>query len=108
MLEDKFENIQKRFVELERLLADPEVISDQSKYQKLAKEYSDLAPLVEAIKKYVETVSHIKETEALLKDEPDSQMKELAQAELDDLEKQKEELQTHLDDLLNPKKQVKD
>ncbi len=108
MFEDKFENIQKRFLELEPLLADANVISDQSKYQKLAKEYSDLTPLVEAIKKYAETVSQIKETEILLKDEPDSQMKELAQAELEDLQKQKKELQAHLDELLNPKKQVKD
>ena len=44
-IHDKLKEVEARFIELEGLLADPVVISNQEQYQKLAKEYSDITPL---------------------------------------------------------------
>ena len=44
---EKLKQIESRYQELEKLLGDPDVIGDQKKYQKLAKEFSDMTPIIE-------------------------------------------------------------
>jgi len=105
---DKYRNIGQRYAELETLLADPEIISDQNQYQKLAKEYSDMTPVVSVLRLYDEVVAQKDETQALLKEKHDQDFVELAEAELADLVKKQEELAARLSDLTNPKKQERD
>lgn len=104
----KYEKVTERFLELERLLADPETISDQSRYARLAKEYSDITPIVTTFRSYQEIEGQIHETETLLEEKQDEEFTLLAKAELEDLIRKKEELLTRLSDLTNPKKQEKD
>ena len=46
---EKLAKIEERYGELEKLLADAQVISDKSRYQKLAKEYADITPIVREV-----------------------------------------------------------
>jgi len=105
---EKYEKIEKRYIELEQLLADLEVISDQGQYQKLAKEYSDLTPVVAMFRILRETDEHARQTMAFLEEGHDKEFEDLAKVELEELTKKKQELLEHLNDLTNPKKQEKD
>ena len=105
---EKYEKIEERYAELERLLADSQVISDQSQYKKLAKEYSSIMPVVTTFRSLKEIVGQIQETEILLKEKHDEEFETLAKVELEDLTEKKQELLDRLNDLTNPRKQVKD
>ncbi len=102
---DKFDQLEKRFLELEELLADQDIIADQSQYQKLAKEYSDITPTVSVYREYKDVSRQITDTESLLTEKHDAEFEELAKAELDEQIKQKAALEQRLDDLTNPRKQ---
>lgn len=105
---EKYEKIERRYAELERLLADPQIISDQSQYQKLAKEYSNITPVVTTFRAFKETEERVRETQMLLDEKHDKEFEELAESELEELTKKKQELLGQLNDLTNPKKQEKD
>lgn len=69
---DRFESLNRHYDELERLLADPEVIKDTSRYQRFAKELSNLAPLIKKYREYqniAEEAEHIKHIILIEKDE---------------------------------------
>ncbi len=102
---EKYEKLQERFKELEGLLADQNIISDQSQYQKLAKEYSDITPVVNLFGEYQDVVHQIDDLKKLLSEKPDKEFVELAEAELSELNEKVGQLEEELDDLTNPKKQ---
>lgn len=52
ILFDKLELLVEKFKELEGKIIDPEIMKDMSIWQKLAKEHSDLKPIVEKYKEY--------------------------------------------------------
>ncbi len=81
---------------------DPEVISDHREFQRLSKEQSDLAPLVEKINEYKRVLKETGDAEELLQS-GDADMKELAQAELSDLKEKIPSLEEELKVLLIPK-----
>jgi peptide chain release factor 1 len=99
---DKLEAIQDRYFYLEEQMADPEVIGDMSKYKKVSKEYKDLKPVVDTFKAYMEVMGNINTAKEMLK-EDDADMREMANAELEELEPQKEELEERIKVLLIPK-----
>lgn len=105
---EKYVKLKERYGELEQLLADPEVISDQSRYQKLAKEFSDMTPVATALQTYQDTVAQIGELEKLLEEKHDEDFEELAKSELGVLTDRQQEILNQLNDLTNPKKQEKD
>jgi peptide chain release factor 1 len=105
---EKYEKIEERYAELEQLLADPQVISDQSRYAKLAKEYSGITVVVTTFRTFKEVCGQIEETEALLNEKHDKEFEALAKVELEDLMQKKQDLLARLNDLTNPKKQEKD
>ena len=100
MLLDKLENIEKRYLELEKLLSSPEVIANREKLQSYSKEYSDLKELHIKHHQYVALEKQLAEARHLLKDE---EMKELAQAELKSLEEEKQKLEKEIEALLVPR-----
>lgn len=104
----KLQKTAQRFAELEELLADPEIISDQSQYQKIAKEFSDITPLVEAYRLYSENQNQIQELKVMVQDDSDKDMQSMAEQELSDLQQKQEDLEGQLEDLLNPRHQEKD
>ncbi len=104
----KLVKAQERYVELERLLADETVVSDQSQYGKLAKEFSNLAGLINLYRSYQKTVFQVKELQDILKGKADADFRELAQIELADLEPKIETLAQELTDYLDPSKNEPD
>lgn len=105
---EKFAKTEQRFQELERLLADLQVLGDQAQYQKIAKEYSDITPVVAAFQAYRKTLAQIAELKSLLEEKHDREFEALAKSELEDLQKKEKELSQQLEDLANPKAQEKD
>lgn len=105
---EKYEKIKSRFAELEILLADPGIISDKSKYKKIAKEYSDITPIVNLFDEYKSILNQLIELETLLIEKNDNEFQELAELEKEDLEARQIELSAKLEDLTHPKKQDKD
>ncbi len=84
---DKFEDIDEKLSHLEGRMSDPGVMNDQKEYQKIVKEHSHLTKLNEIYKKYRQVSHDIAENKALLHDEDeDNELKELAKAELAELQ----------------------
>ena len=79
---EKLQDARKRYLELEKSLADPAVIADQVRFQSYAKEHSELAPIVEKFRKYDQVVKEINEAQELIEVENDAEFIELAQEEL--------------------------
>ncbi len=99
---NNLEDVVDRFREVEGLLSDPAIISDQKRYRELAKEHADLSEVVAVYGKYKQVCGDIEGNRELLQDS-DPEMKELAKAELPELEEQQEELEEKLRLLLLPK-----
>ena len=100
MMMDKIEELERRYQELEALLSDPVVISNQPEFRKLSREHSDLSELVAAYRRYRKVLGDIADNRELLAD-PD--MKEMAEDELKGLEAEKEQLDADIRLLLLPK-----
>ena len=99
----KLEAINYRFIEVGTLIVDPEIISDMKRYVKLNKEYSDLGDLVEMYKKYKGLIENLESSKALLKEETDPEMREMAKEEIDELEKSRPVMEEEIKVLLIPK-----
>ncbi len=99
---DKLRAIEHKYEELTKLLMDPEVLSKPGELQKYSKEQAELLPLVGAIRDYSKILADIEGTEELLHS-GDSDMRELAQAELDELRRKKTDTEEKLKIMLLPK-----
>ena len=100
---DKLEDIVLRLEEVLNQLSEPDVASDAERFRKLMKEQSDLTPIVEAYKEYKQCKQNIEDSLAMLDEETDEEMKELAKEELNDSKARVEELEQKLKILLLPK-----
>ena len=100
---DKLEKIHDRYIEVEDLISDPEVMSDMKRYVHLSKEYKDLEPIILAYKEYKLLIDNIYEAKILIKESNDSEMKEMAKLELDSLLPRKDEMDEMIKVLLIPK-----
>jgi len=103
LITDKIEEIKQRFRDIESLLSDPNIISDQKNYVKLNKEYKDLTPLVSAFDKYTDVISNIKTSKDMIAEEKDEEMREMAKEELEELENEEKKLEDEIKFLLLPK-----
>ena len=80
----KLSEVSERYVEIENLLSQPDITSNQENYIKLSKEYSDLSPIVKAFKDYEKSESALGEAKQLVKD-GDPEIREMAEVEIEDL-----------------------
>ncbi len=85
LIMDKLEGVKMRFEEVGRLLNEPDVMNDMKKYIHLNKEYKELNPVIAAYMDYKNTLSNIDSAKEILADEKDEEMREMAKAELDEL-----------------------
>lgn len=100
---EKLSFIEGRFEELEKKIADPEVIADQELWRKLCKEHSDIAPIVEKYKEYKLICDNISEAKEIIETSDDKEMKELAESELEDGKAKIEKIEQEIKILLLPK-----
>ncbi len=100
---DKLNALEKKFEELNVLLADPAVFADPAVYQKHAKAHRDLREIVEKFREYKNILHSIEEIKTLLAAESDPEMRKLADEELVSLQEREKECQKELQWLLMPK-----
>lgn len=77
----KLEGLEKKYMDLEKDLADPAVFNDPDQYKKIAKAHADLKDVVELYRKHRQLTQGITENKSLLKDE-DSEIRALAHEEI--------------------------
>jgi peptide chain release factor 1 len=99
---DRLEQIEARYEDLGRQLADPEVLADQQKYQKAAKQHRDLEAVVEKFREYRQVTNGIADARGMLH-ESDAEIREMAAQELAELEARRPGIEEDLKLLLLPK-----
>lgn len=82
---EKLEGVKERFEEVGRLITEPDIIANMKRYVKLNKEYKDLEPIIDAYNKYKNIISNIESARSILADEKDAELREMAKAELEEL-----------------------
>ena len=97
---DKLEDVEKRYEELTKLISDPEVIANQSEWQKLMKEHSNIQDIVEKYREYKKTKQSMQEAKELMED---PEMKELAETEYYEAKERIPKIEEELKVLLIPK-----
>ena len=90
---DRLDDLVRRYEELMLELNDPSIANDQARFRKLMKEQADLAPIVEAYKEYKKCKETVQDSLAILDEESDEEMKELAKEELNEAKARIEELE---------------
>jgi len=98
----KLESLVERFEEVQALLGEPSIISDQEKFRSLSKEYSQLEEVVKQFNVYQGAQGDIESALEMIQEE-DSEMREMAQEELKEAKKNSEELENNLQILLLPR-----
>jgi len=101
---DKLRTVEARYEELNQQLADPEVVADSKRYQKIAKAHSDLSEVAGRFREYKSIERGIAETRAMLHEiDGDVDMRRMAEDELATLEKRLADCEVDLKILLLPK-----
>lgn len=100
---DKIARIAQRYEDLERRMADPEVLSDHVKIASLAQERSDLQPLVESYRKHDQLQRELEETRDLRDMSEEPEMVKMAEEEIERLEEGIASLENRMQRLLVPK-----
>ena len=100
---DKLEDLVARLEELEGMLSDPDVVTNQERFRNLMKEQAELAPIVEKYKEYKDAKQTIEDSLMMLDEESDEELREMIKEELSDAKTQVEECENALKILLLPK-----
>ncbi|MCI0515604.1 PCRF domain-containing protein, partial [candidate division KSB1 bacterium] len=100
---ERLDKIRKRYEELNQQLSDQAIVSDPKKLATLAKERSEIDGIVNTYEKYLKVHQNIEDDRTIIHETTDREFRELAQTELEELEKQEETLIEELKVLLIPK-----
>ena len=100
---EKLNIVKQRFEEVNDLIIQPEVISDQKRYVQLNKEYKDLSILMKKREAYIAMQNAMNEAQELLGQETDPEMIEMAKMELETAQALKPKLEEEIRFLLVPK-----
>ena len=100
---DKLEDIVNRYEDITAELSNPDVVNDQDRFRKLMKEQNNILPIVTAFTEYKDCKKNIEDSLAMLSEESDEELLELAKEELNESKKRVEELENELKILLLPK-----
>lgn len=98
----KLDNLVERLEELNHLISDPDVISDQKKFTALTREHSQLTPVVENYQSFLETEGDLAEANEMLRS-GDAEMAEMAKEEVPELKAALENFELELQKMLLPK-----
>ena len=100
---ERLSSVEEKYEELNKLLADPEVVTDHTKVQQYAKEQSVMREVVELAREYREVIKEISDLRDMLRSESDPDILSLAKDEHATLEGKKEEAEERLRMALVPK-----
>ena len=102
-LTEQLSRVEERYGELDRLMADPDVLSDYARVQELAQERSGLEALVDAFRRYQDLLQQLADSRELLEEDDDPELAELAELEVAELEGEVGGLEEDLRRMLLPK-----
>lgn len=103
-MNEKIKSILDRYETVNKELIDPDLVNDQAKYRKITTEHKNLQPIVDAGKKYLKILDDIRQNDELINDKSiDSELKELAYEDNENLKEERDELEEELKVLLIPK-----
>jgi len=100
---DKLRQIEERYRELTRSLAEPAVTSQPAVYAKTAKAASELSEVVQKFEEYKQLLGRLEEARHMAAEDADREMREMAQAEVDELAGRQGKLEDELRALIIPK-----
>ncbi len=100
---DKLEAIKKRSDQVGEMLTHPDAISDMKRFTQLNREFKDLQKIVDVYFVYKNLVENIANARELLNTEKDQEMREMAKAELEELEPKVAPLEEDIRVMLIPK-----
>ncbi len=97
-------NAEDRSSEIEQMLPLPEVVSNNSEYSRLIKEYKNLEPIIEKYREYLSAERNMRESDEMMRDSSlDSDLRELAEEDFRESRALCEQLTTELKILLMPR-----
>ncbi len=100
---DKFADLEDKISQLEGRLSDPELVTNQKEFRKVVKEHAHLTKLNTIYSSFRQVQQEIEESKALLHDEDeDPEFKELARAEIEELETKEKKLDEEIKLILLP------
>lgn len=99
---DKLEEINKKYLELEKQLNDPGVMEDMKRYIQLNKDYKDLQPIIAAYKNYRNIVTSLDTAKEILENEKDEDLRAYAKEELVELTAQRDKMEEDIRLMLIP------
>ncbi|MDD2585145.1 MAG: peptide chain release factor 1 [Syntrophomonadaceae bacterium] len=102
-MQEKLKSLEDKYNELNILLSKPEVISDQSQYQKYAKVHSDLSEIVNKYQEYQSIIQQLEDANQMLAEDPDPEFQEMLHEERQTLKERQTDLEHELRVLLLPK-----
>ena len=100
---EKIQIVKQRFDEINDLIIQPDIISDQKRYVQLNKEYKDLKKLVDKGLVYESLMSNIEEAQEIISDGSDAEMVEMAKMQMEEAKAQIPTLEEEMRVLLIPK-----
>ena len=100
---ERLDQIEAKYEALTAELATPEIVSDNARYQKAAKAHSGLSEIVDKYREFKDLDRGIRESQALIAQESDAEMRAYAEEELGQLTRRKETIEADLKALLAPK-----
>jgi len=100
---EKIQIIKQRFDEINDLIIQPDIISDQKRYIKLNKEYKDLKKVVDKGLLYESLLNNINEANEIMAEEDDAEMVEMAKLQLEEAKEKLAALEDEIKFLLIPK-----
>jgi peptide chain release factor 1 len=100
---DKLRQIEERYRELTRSMADPAVIGQPAAYAKTAKAASELSEVVQKFEEYKQLLGRLEEARHMAAEDADREVREMAQAEVDELAARQGKLEDELRALIIPK-----
>ena len=99
---EKVMGLQEKYDALQAQLSDPEVISDMKKYVQLNKEYKELAPIIAAGNEYKRMMAEYDSAKEILATEKDEELREMAKAEISEIEEKIPSVEENIKLLLIP------
>ena len=89
---NKLEQISIKYDEISNQMIDPDVIADMKRYVSLNKEYKELSEVVKTYNTYKDVLNNILNAKSIIQTENDTEFKEMAREELEELQRIKNEL----------------
>jgi len=100
---EKMAGIESRYEELNTLMSDPTVLGDYTRLREVGQERNNLVPIVEAYREYRDRLGHLDGARAMVANESDPDLAEMAKEEVTSLEEQIKAMEANLKVLLVPK-----